>query len=75
MLDELNTNFRYNDAILRSMVIRCDEAIAGESPIMKAEQESRERKSRREERQPRDDREGSDEKSAEPVTEAEDEEE
>ena len=75
VLDELNTNFRYNDAILRSMVIRCDEAIAGESPIMKAEQESRERKSRREERQPRDDREGSDEKSAEPVTEAEDEEE
>jgi len=60
VLEELNTNFRYNDAVLRSMVIRCDEAITDESPIMKAEQESRERKSRREERQPRDDNQDSD---------------
>lgn len=52
-LEELNTNFRYNDAVLRSMVIRTDEAITEESPIMKSEQESRERKSRREERQAR----------------------
>lgn len=53
VLDELNTNFRYNDAVLRSMVIRCDEPVTEESPIMKSEQESRERKSRREERQAR----------------------
>lgn len=53
VLEELTTNFRYNDAVLRSMVIRCDQAITEESPIMKAEQESRERKSRREERQAR----------------------
>ena len=26
-LDELTTNFRYNDAILRNMVIRRDEAV------------------------------------------------
>jgi len=45
-LEELTTNFRYNDAILRDMVIRCTEAITEMSPIMKAEKESRERKSR-----------------------------
>ncbi len=53
ILDELTTNFRYNDAVLRHMVVRCDEAISSESPIMKAEQEGRERKARREERQSR----------------------
>lgn len=50
VLEELTTNFRYNDAVLRNMVIRTDEAITEESPIMKAEKESRERKSNRQER-------------------------
>ncbi|WP_111642761.1 30S ribosomal protein S6 [Marinimicrobium alkaliphilum] len=45
-LEELTTNFRYNDAVLRSMVIREDEAVTGESPILKAEKEGRERKAR-----------------------------
>ena len=45
-LEELTTNFRYNDAVLRNMVIRADEAVTEESPIMKAEKESRERKNR-----------------------------
>jgi small subunit ribosomal protein S6 len=49
-MDELETNFRYNDAVLRNMVIRCDEAISEESPIMKAEKESRERRNSRPER-------------------------
>jgi len=49
-LEELTTNFRYNDAVLRNMIIRCDEAIAEESIIMKAEQENRERKLRAERR-------------------------
>ena len=49
-LEELNTNFRYNDAVLRNLVIRTDEAISEESPIMKAEKESRERKNRQERR-------------------------
>ncbi|MGK0442628.1 MAG: small subunit ribosomal protein S6 [Pseudohongiellaceae bacterium] len=49
-MDELETAFRYNDAVLRSMVIRCDEAMAEESPIMKAEKESRERRNSRVER-------------------------
>lgn len=49
-LEELTTNFRYNDAVLRNMVIRMDEAVTEESPIMKAENESRERKNRAEKR-------------------------
>ncbi len=36
-LDELATNFRYNDAILRNMVIRRDEAVTDISPIKAAE--------------------------------------
>lgn len=47
-LEELTTNFRYNDAVLRHLVIRTDEAVTEESPIMKSEKESRERKSRSE---------------------------
>jgi small subunit ribosomal protein S6 len=49
VLEELNSTFRYNDAVLRSMVIRRDEAITEESPIMKqenaekADKEARER--------------------------------
>ncbi|MYM63507.1 30S ribosomal protein S6 [Pseudomaricurvus sp. HS19] len=50
VLEELTTNFRYNDAVLRNMVIRADEAVTEESPIMKAEKESRERKANRQER-------------------------
>lgn len=49
-IDELTTNFRYNDAVLRNLVIRTDELITDESPIMKAEKESRERRSSRPER-------------------------
>ena len=50
-MDELATTFRYNDAVIRNLVIRRDDAVTGESFIMKAEKESRERKSRYEERQ------------------------
>jgi len=50
-LEELTTNFRYNDAVLRNMVVRMEEAVTEESPIMKAEKESRERKARAERRQ------------------------
>jgi len=50
-LDELTTTFRYNDAVIRNLVIRRDEPSTDESFIMKAEKENRERKSRYEERQ------------------------
>jgi small subunit ribosomal protein S6 len=44
VMDEMATNFRYNDAVLRNLVIRCDEAITEESPILKAERDSRDRR-------------------------------
>lgn len=44
-LDELTTNFRYNDAVLRNMVIRCDEAITEISPIKAAESREDRRRS------------------------------
>lgn len=45
--DELATNFRYNDAVLRNLVIRCDKAITEESVIMKAEKDKESREQRR----------------------------
>jgi len=50
-MEELTTTFRYNDAIIRNLVIRRDDAVVEESLIMKAEKEDRERKSRYQERQ------------------------
>ena len=50
-LEELTTTFRFNDAVIRNLVIRRDESVTEESFIMKAEKESRERKTRYEERQ------------------------
>lgn len=55
-LDELESLFRYNDAVLRSMIIRCKEAITEVSPI-KAAESREERKPRREERTDRQSRE------------------
>ncbi len=52
-LDELTTNFRYNDAVLRNMVMRRDEAVTAESSIMKAENEDRRRKAEQPARAPR----------------------
>ena len=49
-LDELSTLFRYNDAVLRSLVIKCKEPITEESLILKAERENRERKNRAEQK-------------------------
>ena len=42
-LEELTTNFRYNDAVLRNMVIGRDAPALEESLIMKAEREEKER--------------------------------
>lgn len=44
-LDELTTNFRYNDAILRNLVIRRDEAVTEISPIKAAESREDRRRS------------------------------
>ncbi len=50
-MEELTTTFRYNDAVIRNLVIRRDESVTEESLIMKAEKEDRERKSRYQDRQ------------------------
>ena len=50
VLDELNSTFRYNDAVLRSLVIRRDEAVTAESPIMKVENADKADKEARERR-------------------------
>jgi small subunit ribosomal protein S6 len=50
-MEELTTTFRFNDAIIRNLVIRRDDPVTDESFIMKQEKEQRERKSRYEERQ------------------------
>lgn len=45
--DELDSAFRYNDAVLRNLVIRRDDAVTDESIIMKAEKEKESRDQRR----------------------------
>ena len=48
-LEELTENFRYNDAVIRNMVIRRDEAITEQSDMLKPEDSGRgERRERRE---------------------------
>lgn len=63
-MEELTTTFRFNDAVLRNLVVRRDEAVTDESFIMKAEKESRERKTRTEERQSADSNRGNRERSS-----------
>lgn len=46
VLDELESLFRYNDAILRNLIIKREDAVTEMSPILKAENESRDRKAR-----------------------------
>ncbi|MFK7730148.1 MAG: 30S ribosomal protein S6 [Pseudomonadales bacterium] len=45
-LEELETAFRYNDAVLRNLIVKRSDAVTDESPIMKQERESKERKQR-----------------------------
>jgi len=42
-LDELESGFRFNDAVIRNMVIRRDKAITETSPLVKREDSSDER--------------------------------
>ena len=50
ILEELTDNFRYNDAVIRNMVIRRDEAIAEPSIMMQAEEKRERRDDRRDDR-------------------------
>ena len=42
-LEELTTNFRYNDAVLRNLIVRRDGPVTEETAIMKQEREEKER--------------------------------
>lgn len=39
VLDELDTAFRYNDAVIRSMFMSCNEAVTEPSPLVKSQEE------------------------------------
>ena len=44
ILEEINTAFRFNDAVIRNLILGRKGPEEGDSPIMKTEKESRERK-------------------------------
>lgn len=44
VIDELENNFRFNDAIIRNMVMRIKHPVTEVSPMMKAKDERRERR-------------------------------
>jgi small subunit ribosomal protein S6 len=46
VLDAINTAFRFNDAVIRNLVMSRKGPDTGDSPIMKLERESRDRKER-----------------------------
>jgi small subunit ribosomal protein S6 len=41
-LDELESAFRFNDAVLRHMVIKCDKAMTEPSPLLKKDDDRKE---------------------------------
>ncbi|QCT19589.1 30S ribosomal protein S6 [Jejubacter calystegiae] len=43
-IDELETSFRFNDAVIRSMVMRTKQAVTEASPMVKAKDERREQR-------------------------------
>ncbi|MGL5759430.1 30S ribosomal protein S6 [Plesiomonas sp.] len=44
VIDELETNFRYNDAVIRNLVMRTKHAVTEASPMAKAREERRDRR-------------------------------
>ncbi|MEX2488375.1 MAG: 30S ribosomal protein S6 [Pseudomonadales bacterium] len=46
VLEEINVAFRFNDAVLRNLIMKKKGPVTEDSPIMKAEKESRDRRDR-----------------------------
>jgi small subunit ribosomal protein S6 len=46
-LDELEGAFRFNDAVLRNLIIKRDRAVTDPSPLLKGEEDAEERRPRR----------------------------
>ncbi|EKD77126.1 MAG: 30S ribosomal protein S6 [uncultured bacterium] len=63
VLTEIKTAFRFNDMVIRNLIVRRDHAITGQSPMAKKENEpnGREKKGRSREDDDRSDRDDSDE--------------
>ncbi len=51
VIDELETNFRYNDAVLRNLIMRTNGAVTEPSPMAKVREERRDRAPRDSEEQ------------------------
>ena len=49
VIDELETNFRFNDAVIRNMIMRTKNAVTEASPMLKAREERPRREDVREE--------------------------
>ena len=47
-LEELESLFKFNDAVIRNMVIKCDEAVTEQSPLAKSKEEKDNRDRERE---------------------------
>jgi len=43
-LDEVTTAFRFNDAVIRNLVVTCDDAITEPSPMMRKDEEDKPRR-------------------------------
>ena len=67
-LDELESAFRFNDAVIRNMIVKCDEAVTEPSPLAKSKDEKEERSDRGERAEKR---EPAPEAAAEPAPAAE----
>ncbi|MCM2678478.1 30S ribosomal protein S6 [Echinimonas agarilytica] len=72
VIDELETGFRYNDAVLRNAIMRTKGAVTEPSPMAKAKEEraAREERAPREDRQPREERQPEQVEAAADATEA-----
>ena len=47
VLDELESLFRFNDAVIRNLIIKCDEAITEQSPLAKSKEDKDNREKER----------------------------
>ena len=68
VLEEINTAFKFNDAVIRNMILGRKGPVTDESPIMKAEKDSNKEKESREPRSEETSTEQSDEAPAETDT-------
>src|SRR6056300_1424980 len=74
VLEELSTNFRYNDAVLRNLVVRREGPITEETLIMKEEREEQQREAARDAQLSKRDEEKKEEAKEEAEAEEEEEE-